>query len=191
MANFRKTTLGLIGLDIIAIFACFNLTLLFWGVTYGLVFAPLWVPVVLAMIAIYLVDGYKARTDMMSVDYTSQHAIALVSALIFTLLITYVVIPSGYELQSSRGVILVAYLALVPVTLSYRRIAYSQVLRARGIRSIVFVGDPGSCQAFHEECNKIGMAQPVIYSLAFRDPGSRRCRLISITTSTPSRLPTY
>ncbi|MFI5356397.1 MAG: exopolysaccharide biosynthesis polyprenyl glycosylphosphotransferase [Opitutales bacterium] len=163
----RKPTLLLIVLDVLAIFACFNVAVYLRGMYLWPVVAPLAGPVLITMVAIYLVDGYKARTDMMSLDYTSQHSIALLSALVFTLLLTFVVAPAGYELQSSRSVLVIAYLALIPVTLTYRRAAYSRSLRTRGVRNIVYVGDAVSCRQFEEECAKVGMQQPVIYAHAF------------------------
>ena len=45
-----------------------------------------WVFLTLALVvALYLIDGYKLRTDMLSLDYTSQHTIALLSAMTATL----------------------------------------------------------------------------------------------------------
>lgn len=165
MAELRKSTLGLVAIDIIAILACFNGALYYRDLIDGFVLLPLLIPLSISMIAIYLIDGYKAQTDMMSLEYTSQHSIALLVSLIVMLLLTFVVVPAGYELQSSRAVILLSYLALIPLTLSYRRIAYSQALKARGVLSIVFVGDTPSCLAFQEECQKIGLDKPVVFSI--------------------------
>ena len=165
MAVLRKSTLGILFFDIIAILGCFNGALLHRGLSEGIVVLPLLIPLFISMIAIYLIDGYKAQTDMMSLVYTSQHAIGLLVALLVTLLLTFAIIPAGYELQSSRAVILLSYLILIPVTLSYRRITYSRAVKARGIRSIVFVGDVTSCLEFQIECQKTGIDQPVVYSI--------------------------
>ncbi len=165
MAELRKSTLGLIVLDIVAILGCFNGALFYRDLLDGFIFVPLLIPLTISMIAIYLIDGYKAQTDMMSLEYTSQHSIALFASLVVMLLLTFVVVPAGYELQSSRAVILLSYLVLIPLTLSYRRIAYSQAVTARGVRSIVFVGDTPSCLAFQDECQKTGIDQPVIFSI--------------------------
>lgn len=167
MAELRKTTLGLLLLDILAILGCFNGALLYRNLSDGLVLEALIAPLIISMVAIYLVDGYKAKTDMMSLDYTSQHAIGLLVALLVTLLLTFAIIPAGYELQSSRAVILLSYILLIPLTLSYRRITYHRAVKARGVRSIVFAGDLPSCLNFQEECNKVGIDQPVIYSINF------------------------
>jgi exopolysaccharide biosynthesis polyprenyl glycosylphosphotransferase len=175
MARYRQTTLLLIALDIASIWVCFNAAIYLRGFANGLVFEPLLGPIALSLIAIYLVDGYKARTDMMSLDYTSQHAIALLAALTLTLLLTFVVVPAGYELQSSRGVILIAYAALIPLTLTYRRVVYAKAINATGTRSIVFVGDAASCRTFREECHKVGMQQPVLYTLSATNDRGDSC----------------
>jgi len=165
MAELRKSTLGLLLLDILAIIGCFNGALLYRGLIDGIVILPLLIPLFISMTAIYLIDGYKAQTDMMSLEYTSQHSIGLLVALLVTLLLTFAIIPAGYELQSSRAVILLSYLLLIPLTLSYRRITYLRAVKARGVRSIVYVGDVASCLDFQIECQKTGIDQPVVYSI--------------------------
>jgi len=168
MANIRRSTLGLLALDIISVWACFNLALYLRSLQSP-VFLPLIWPMLFCVLAIYLIDGYKSQTDVMSLDYTSQHSIALLAALILTLLLTFVFVPAGYELQASRSVILISFIALVPVTLSYRRVFYARALRAQEVRSVVFAGDYASCLAFKQECDKVGIGHPVIYSLAFEE----------------------
>lgn len=164
MVSPRKITLGLILLDALAVLLCFNAAIYLRGIPNGWAISPLIVPIAVSIFTIYLVDGYRARTDMMSLDYTSQHTIALLTALLLMLLLTYVVVPSGYELQSSRIVLVVSYLALIPVTLSYRRIVHARNLRHVGVKHIVFVGDPEHGREFQEECTKVGMHLPIIYT---------------------------
>jgi exopolysaccharide biosynthesis polyprenyl glycosylphosphotransferase len=126
------------------------------------VIGPLLVPAILLILSLYLIDGYKAHTDMMSLDYTSQHIIAFTSALIATLVATFVIIPSGYTLQQSRSVTILSFLLLTPVTLSYRRLIWSKLYKARNGRSLVFLGDQESCAVFKSECEKQGLQQQII-----------------------------
>jgi exopolysaccharide biosynthesis polyprenyl glycosylphosphotransferase len=121
-------------------------------------------PVFMHFLAVYLIDGYNPRTDMMSVTYTSLHAIALVFVLLFTLLLTYAIIPAGFELQVSRLVITVTCVLLIPVTLSYRRTIYQRLQARKQQRYFMFLGSPESCLAFKEECRKSGMEQAVLYA---------------------------
>lgn len=168
MNNPKKTSFALLGLDLVFLVLVFNLIRFSRGVGGGAdwILIPLVGPFAALVFAIYLIDGYRARTDMMSLDYTSLHAIALVSAMLATLLMTYVVkIPGEAELQSSRGVIAFAYLALIPITLSYRRLIHQRAANARGGRSLVFLGDWASCHAFRAECEKVGATQRIVYSV--------------------------
>lgn len=168
MTTTRKTAIVLLGLDIVTAVVVFNFVSYLRGLgTEGsVILLPLVAPIVAVVFAIYLIEGYKARTDMLSLDYTSQHAIALAGAMLSTLLLTFAFkVPSGYTLQSSRFVIAVGFLSLVPLTLAYRRIAYLRIARSHGQRNLVFLGDYASCCGFREECEKMHTIQPVIYSV--------------------------
>ena len=168
----KKTFFTLAGLDLVFLVAVFNLLRFSWGIggSAHWIIAPLALPFASLVFAIYLIDGYRARTDLMSLDYTSLHAIALLSALLGTLLMTYVVkLPGVADLQYSRGVIAFSYLALIPITLSYRRLIYRRATNARGGRSIVFLGDWASCHAFRAECERVGATQRIVYSVVSED----------------------
>jgi len=167
MNNLRKTLLGLLGLDLVSLAGVFNvLSYLYLNRATNdahFIAVPLIAPFLVLVFAIYLIDGYRSRTDMMSLDYTSLHTIALLSAMVTTLLMTYVVMPAGYELQTSRAVITLSYVMLIPLTLSYRRLIYRRAANARGDRSLVYLGDRASCQAFREECTRVGATQKIIF----------------------------
>lgn len=168
----RKTTLAIFLLDLLSLALAFNAISVARGIYEfnGPVVSPLMVPCGLLIVALYLIDGYKLRTDMLSLDYTSQHVIALLSAMLATLLITFVVIPGGYPLQQSRAVIALSFLITAPVTLGYRRYLYGRNLRKRQRRSLVFLGDRPSAQAFQEECTLAGMTQQIIFVLPQQTP---------------------
>jgi exopolysaccharide biosynthesis polyprenyl glycosylphosphotransferase len=166
----RYTTFLLVALDLIASVGVFNLVNHYRGMGGGFVLLPLVGPVGCLLFAIYLIDGYRARTDMLRLDYASVHIIAVLFAMMITLLTTFAFVPAGYELQSSRIVIGASFILLIPVTLGYRRMIYMRVVAPYGgVRSIVFVGDASSGAAFVEECRSMAMRQPVI--LAAVDPG--------------------
>jgi exopolysaccharide biosynthesis polyprenyl glycosylphosphotransferase len=166
MTQGRRLTLALIVLDVASVVVAFNFFT--WvrvgGPSYMPIFGPLLLPIVMHFLAVYLIDGYNLRTDMMSVNYTSLHSIALSFVLLFTLLLTYVFIPAGYPLQVSRFVTTGACLLLIPLTLSYRRVFYQSQQAKKQQRYFLFLGSPESCQAFKEECRKTGMTQSVLYA---------------------------
>jgi exopolysaccharide biosynthesis polyprenyl glycosylphosphotransferase len=151
-------------LDCLTTLAVFNIVSHYWGVSNHLIIGPAFVPLGILMVAIALIDGYQIRTDMLSVDYTSLHAIAVISAMVATLLLTYVFIPGGFELQSSRGAILVSFSILIPFTLGYRRLLYAPIAAARSSLSLIYIGDYESSMAFHNECVAMGTKQPIIYA---------------------------
>ena len=159
----RKTMVSLLVLDTLAVGLVFNAVRLLYSL-HGLILGPLLVPAALVVVSLYLIDGYKPQTDMLNLEYASQHSIALFSATIATLLVTFVVIPGGYSLQQSRAVVGISFLVLLPVTLTYRRFSSMIQFRKRRGRSIVFLGDRDSANAFKEECVVAGMTQPVIHA---------------------------
>lgn len=164
MINRKRTALGLVALDVGLLVVVFNIVGWLRGIIQSdaLVIGPLLIPAFLLILSLYLIDGYKAHTDMVSLDYTSQHIIALTFALLATLVATFVIIPSGYTLQQSRSVTILSFILLSPVTLSYRRVIWTHLYKTRRSRSLVFLGDRESCAAFKSECKKQGLRQQVI-----------------------------
>ncbi|MDO8541004.1 MAG: exopolysaccharide biosynthesis polyprenyl glycosylphosphotransferase [Opitutaceae bacterium] len=165
--NSRSIALGLFVLDLLATFIVFNVVSLLRGAPapWILVLWPLAVPALALTLSIYLIDGYNARTDMLSVDYASLHAITIAGATIATMLTTYVVLPAGYDLQSSRVVIAFSFIGLVPVTLAYRRFVHLRMLARRGERSLVFLGDAASCGEFERECRRMRSSQRILFAV--------------------------
>ncbi|MBP6864798.1 MAG: exopolysaccharide biosynthesis polyprenyl glycosylphosphotransferase [Candidatus Didemnitutus sp.] len=164
MTSARKITLALIALDALAVIASFNLVA--WA--RGLVdlshpiISPLFLPVLIHWLGVYLIDGYSSRTDMMSITYASLHVIAQAGVLLVTLLLTYAFIPGGFQLQSSRLVTAVSYLAVIPLSLGYRRMFYQRQLARMQRHFFLFLGSPQNYEAFTEECRKHGMNQGVL-----------------------------
>src|SRR3954468_5274487 len=162
----RKFTIALLLLDVLAVvltynFAAWSRGLIPWS---GIRLIPLALPVVMHILAVYLIDGYSRRTDMMSVTYTSLHIIALVTVMLSTLLLTYAVIPAGFQLQDSRLVTIAAFLVLIPLTLSYRRLLYQRQLVNKQDRYFLFLGTQENCVAFKLDCRRNGMKQSVLYA---------------------------
>ncbi len=171
MTTARKATFTLIALDALSVVLCFNLTGWCYGVIelHSPIITSLELPVLIHFLGVYLIDGYSSRTDVMSVTYTSLHVIAQVGVLLATLLTTYVFIPVGFPLQTSRFVTSVSYLAVIPISLGYRRLLYQITHRKQTGRYFVFIGSSESCQTFIEECGKNRMAQQVLHSNPVKD----------------------
>ena len=120
-------------------------------------------PFAVLCLALYLIDGYSSRTDMLSAAYASLHVIALVTGMLVMLMVTYVFIKDQYALQSSRAVIAFGFLLLIPVTLTYRRWLSLRMMNTRHQRPILFLGNQGSCVAFKATCRTNQLSQEVIY----------------------------
>ena len=166
MIQGRKITIALVLLDVLAVvltynFAAWSRGLVTWS---SLRFTPLALPIVMHILAVYLIDGYSRRTDMLSVMYASLHIIALLLVMLFTLLLTYAVIPAGFQLQDSRLVTVAAFMVLIPLTLSYRRLLYQRQLVHKQDRYFLFLGTQENCVAFKLDCRRNGMTQSVLYA---------------------------
>lgn len=165
MHKQRQVALIFLFLDVLMLVLTFNTVAWARGIIVGgeWILWPLIVPLLLVLLAFYLIDAYKARTDMMSLDYTSEHMIAMIASLIGTLLFTFVFLPQGYQLQQSRGVIALSFIVYTPLSLVYRRSIYAIGLKARRQRTLVFVGESGSRDIFARECERMKSELPVIY----------------------------
>jgi lipopolysaccharide/colanic/teichoic acid biosynthesis glycosyltransferase len=160
----RKISLFLLAADIVSVVLIFNLVIVMRGLPQPFLLPPLLAPALVFIFSLHLIDGYGARADMLSVDYASIHFIATFSAAIATLLLTFAFIPPGFELQSSRAVILLGFGILGPVTLVYRRVVYSRATMARGERNLVFVGELSDFETFRAECERMGTKNGLVHA---------------------------
>ena len=167
MNSSPRFTLALLAGDLAGVILAFNTV----GFLRGIVSLPenplLWpllVPAALLIAALALIDGYSPRTDLLSLDYTSQHLIATSLAMLATLLITFVIFSGGLQLQQSRAVILLAFLLHAPCALFIRRILALRRAAVHRFHGVVFIGDPASGQTFADECTRIAFDRPVTYA---------------------------
>jgi exopolysaccharide biosynthesis polyprenyl glycosylphosphotransferase len=165
MTPRRLAPLLLLALDLVCLVVVFHVVSWLRGSPGPGAFnnPALLVPFAVLFLAVYLIDGYSIRTDMLSLAYTSQHAIALLAGMLLMLLVTFVFIRDPYSLQSSRAVIVLSFVALIPITLTYRRWLTLRAAAARKQRSIIFVGSEASCVVFKESCEKNHLGQEVLY----------------------------
>jgi len=159
----RRKSLLLLGADVLSVVAIFNLVTFLRGVTSQLYVWPLIAPTLVFVLSVHLIDGYGANSDMLSLDYASLHLIASLAAALATFVLTFVFIPAGFELQSSRGAIGLSFGLLGPATLAYRRLIYSRSIVSRGRRTIVYVGSLADFEAFRLECARMKMDRPLLH----------------------------
>lgn len=163
--NGRHTTAVFLGLaDCASLVAVFNVVAIAWGRDRPL-FVDLLLPCLIFVAATYVIEGYRARTNFISIDYTSLHIIAMLVAVLVILLVTYVIRITGYTPNESRAVIAISFAVLIPLTIGYRRMWYLRTASARRQRTLVFCGDVASCGEFEAECRQMRAAQPVLLCL--------------------------
>jgi exopolysaccharide biosynthesis polyprenyl glycosylphosphotransferase len=172
-----RFTLALLLGDLSGVFVVFNTMALLRGLAYwpDLLVWPLLVPALLLVTILALFDGYSPRTDYLSLDYLSQHLLASVLAILGTLLFTFVIFSGDQRLQSSRGVILLSFLALAPLGILMRR---SLALRRAAVRrdhGVVYIGDEASALDFATECKRLGHDRPMLHVALKSEAASSRC----------------
>jgi exopolysaccharide biosynthesis polyprenyl glycosylphosphotransferase len=174
MKNHRSHSYLLLLFDVVAVFLVFNLGGWLRGIAgpERWIVTPLIGPLIIVVIAIYLIDGYRSRTEMMGADYTSQHIVALLVALIVTLLLTYVVIPEAFSLQGSRLVLTAAFVVLAGLTLTYRRSIHRWVKFDQRDRVVLFVGNRAAGISFVEVCRNNRLEQTVICAVIGETEGA-------------------
>jgi lipopolysaccharide/colanic/teichoic acid biosynthesis glycosyltransferase len=159
----RRTSLLLFASDILSVWVIFNAVTYLRGVSPGLFFWPIVAPALVFVTALYLIDGYGVRADMLSLDYASLHFIASFSAALATLCLTFAFIPAGFELQSSRMALVLSFGILGPFTLAYRRVLHERSAHSRGVRNLVFVGEKDDFDVFRAECVRMGTQMPALH----------------------------
>jgi exopolysaccharide biosynthesis polyprenyl glycosylphosphotransferase len=160
----RKTALLFLAADILSVVVLFNLVTYLRGAASHPFLWPLAAPALIFIISIQLIDGYGARADMLSLDYASLHFIASFSAAVATIILTFVFIPAGFELQSSRASLFLSFGLLGAVTLAYRRFVYERSVISRGELHIVFIGARDDFDVFAAECARMGTVTPLVHA---------------------------
>jgi len=181
----RWTALLLVFADLVSVLLVFNLVALIYlrGIALEPLAWPLAAPFLVFALSIHLIDGYGANADMLSLDFASMHLIASFFAALVTLLLTFAFIPAGFELQSSRAVIIISFGVLGALTLAYRRVVYERFLISRADRHIVFAGAQEDFDVFSAECVRLGMRYPLIHLNAAAGPETFGSVLSSIAES--------
>jgi exopolysaccharide biosynthesis polyprenyl glycosylphosphotransferase len=160
----RRSSLLLLLADVVTVALVFNLVTYARGVSSQPLAWPLAVPILVQVASMYLIDGYGVHADMLSLDYASLHLIASFFAILATLLLTFAFVSVGFELQSSRAVIILSFGLIGPLTLGLRRFLYGRTAVARGGRSLVFVGDRADFDTFSAECARLGTQRPLVFA---------------------------
>jgi len=179
----RRVSLFLCVADLATVTVVFNLATFVRGATTQPYLWPIAAPFIVFFVALHLIDGYGARSDMLSLDYASLHLIASFFAALTTLFLTYAFIPAGFELRSSRAAIIFSFGIIGPITLAYRRLLYERTTVSRGARNLVFVGEEADFDAFSAECVRLQMRKPLLHADSGEEYKAFRSLLNAISNS--------
>ncbi len=160
----RKVALLLLFSDALTVAVVFNAVTFARGVTQHAYLWPLAAPVFVFVVSLHLIDGYGARSDMVSLDYASVHLIASAFAAFTTLFLTFAVMPPGFELHSSRAAILISFIIVGPLSLAYRRMMYVRTAAFQGQRFLIYVGGEEDFGVFRAECARLGTNLPLLFA---------------------------
>lgn len=178
MKHSPRFTLSLLAGDIASVLVAFNLVASLRGLAVP-IFEPLLVPCLLLLVSLALIDGYTPRTDLLSLDYASQHLVAICAATTGTLLFTFVLNTDGYALQQSRLVTALAFFLVGLFTLATRRLLALRRAAVRAEHAVIFVGDDANTVAFEQECARVGSTRPVLRATLDPSAVSASCSALS------------
>jgi len=165
MTSSRRLPLVFFGIDLISTLVVFAALGSLRGIDISLNYlgGVLTAPFLFIVLSLSLIDGYKARENMLSVDYASQHTIAMFMAMLGTFLTTYVAITSSFALQGSRLVIVGSFLALMPLTLGFRRLLQYRRSLKHWNRSILYLGDREGWDHFKADYQTHRTSNPLLF----------------------------
>lgn len=190
MITSRRFTLALLIGDITSVYLAFNAVAWFWlRNTYDIANPLTWsllLPAGLLTFAFALIDGYDAKTDFLSLDYVSQHLLAIIGALLATVFFTYVAVTAEFALQTSRIIPLLSFALIAPMTLAGRRFLALRRAAVRQDHAVVFAGDATSSSDFARECARMQFAAPLRLAAAASAPGDTRPTLADVIAEVES-----
>jgi exopolysaccharide biosynthesis polyprenyl glycosylphosphotransferase len=155
--DLQRYTVALILLDLIVAATC--LAGIHWIRTPTGGIPPLshlFVPLLALGATLYLIDGYRLRTDFLSASYAVQHLMAVASAALVTAFIFFVIFQFMMEVPG-RISMLMAFLLFLPLSLIYRRDLHARVSRMCGRSFLLFLGGKEKSEQFYEDfCARSG-----------------------------------
>src|SRR6266581_776553 len=77
--------------------------------------------------ALYIIGGYNRNTETRSLTYTAEHILAVAAAAAISSLIINSAAAYDASMKPSRGVLLISFVAFLPISLVYRRVIRHRV----------------------------------------------------------------
>jgi exopolysaccharide biosynthesis polyprenyl glycosylphosphotransferase len=100
--------------------------------------------------ALYTIGGYDRNTETRSLTYVMEHILAVIAATALSSLLIYSAAEYDQTMKPSRGVLLVSFIAFIPCSLGYRRVARRFVTSSTANRAFLVVGSGELATVFYQ-----------------------------------------
>lgn len=90
--------------------------------------------------ALFIIGGYNRQTDTRTLNYTTEHVLAVLGAAAVSLLVVYSAATFDQSMRPSRSVLLMSFIVFAPVSLGYRRLVRRFVAASIASRAFLVVG---------------------------------------------------
>ena len=100
--------------------------------------------------ALFVIGGYDRHTETRSLSYTAEHILAIIAAAAASALLIYSAAAFDASIRPSRGVLVVSFVAFLPISLSYRRWVRRFVAEASAGKLFLVIGSSEVAARFKE-----------------------------------------
>jgi len=100
--------------------------------------------------ALYIIGGYSRYTEVLSLTYTTEHILAVAAAAALSSLLIYSAATFDQAMKPSRGVLLVSFMAFLPISLIYRRFFRQLFAASAAQRAFLVIGSGELATRFYE-----------------------------------------
>lgn len=115
---------------------------------YG--WAEVVLPMLISVFTLSLIGAYDPRSDMKSVNYSSEHIIACFTAFLVSAFAVYLVATFGGIVASSRAIFSGSFLVFALVSLFQRRLLFASSGLVRTQRRLLVISDAESGERFYK-----------------------------------------
>jgi len=120
--------------------------------------------------ALFIIGGYDRNTRFRSLTYTTEHILAIAAALVMSSLFIYVAATFDQTMKPSRGVLLLSFVAFLPLSIFYRRAFSERIASTAAKRTFLVIGSGKVATEFYKAYQRSSNRQ----QLEFVDPTDRR-----------------
>jgi exopolysaccharide biosynthesis polyprenyl glycosylphosphotransferase len=141
-------------LDVVAWFALYSFSTFvrhdsYFSSPFTFVVIDLLLIVVIVM-SLYVVGGYDRSTEYRSLAYSSEHLLAVLTAMLVSSALIYSAASYDTSMKPSRGVVLVSFVIFLPISLEYRRWLRGRFVGLVAERAFLVIGSGELAQRFYE-----------------------------------------